>query len=324
MIVIVSVAVATLAALFVLLITGYVRKKNEMDIFRRMRRHQISEPATAPAKSKKTFRQTFYELIQKISTPFEAFDDTIIFSKLDFKLKQAGINFTAPEFVVMNLLAAGVVEVLVYMLTINGSLAISIALLIPLGIWLTVLISIRRRKNSFTEQLGDCLTTIANALRAGYSFQQAAEVIAKEMEPPISEEFARLSADIRMGIPLEAALNETDKRVENSDFTLVVTAVLIQREVGGNLAQILDTISDTIMERIRMKREINALTAQGKFSAMILLFLPFVIGIFMFMINPEQMGLLFSETPGRIAVALAIVMDLIGFLIIRRIVNIEI
>ena len=183
---------------------------------------------------------------------------------------------------------------------------------------------IRKRKNSFTEQLGDCLVTVANALRAGYSFQQAMEVIANEMESPISQEFAKLTTDIKMGVPLESALNQMEKRVDSSDFTLVATAVLIQREVGGNLAQILDTISDTIMERIRMKREINALTAQGRFSAVILVIQPFAMGLFMFTVNPDQIMLLFQEPAGQIAVGVSIIMDIIGYLIIQRIVNIEI
>ncbi|HCB93182.1 MAG TPA: secretion system protein F, partial [Selenomonas sp.] len=109
---------------------------------------------------------------------------------------------------------------------------------------------------------GDCLTTIANALRAGYSFPQSVEVVSREMEPPISDEFAQVSREVSMGVPLESALEAMGRRVGSMDLDLVITAVLIQREVGGNLAQILDNIGDTIQERIRMKREIFALTAQ--------------------------------------------------------------
>ena len=207
----------------------------------------------------------------------KSFGNKTISSSLDIKLKQAGISLFSLEFIILNLILSIVVGILIYMLTVNLSIAILVSIFVPIGIWIAILILIRKRKNSFTEQLGDCLITVANALRAGYSFQQAVEVIAKEMESPISQEFAKLSADVKMGVPLEEALNEMDKRIGSTDFSLVVTAVLIQREVGGNLAQILDTISDTIMERIRMKREINALTAQGKFSAIILLILPFIL-----------------------------------------------
>ena len=323
MILMVSGAFAMLAAFFVIIVTKYFQRRNDTNIFRRMRRHQFTEQKN-PVKSKETFRETFYKLIQKIAKPLENLQNKPISEKLELKLHQAGINFTSWEFAVSHLILALVGGILIYMLTINFLLASLFAVLIVLGSWFAILVLIRRRKNSFTEQLGDCLITIANALRAGYSFQQAVEVIANEMEQPISEEFSKLTADIRMGVPLEVALSDMDKRVDNADFTLVITAVLIQREVGGNLAQILDTISDTIMERIKMKREINALTSQGKFSAMVLLVLPFAIGIFMFMANPNQMKLLFEEPMGQMAVVGALIMDLIGFLLIQRIVNIEV
>ena len=323
MLVITAGAFGILAAIFIILITKYVQRKNDTDIFRRMRRHKFTESKISP-KSKETFRKTFDRLVKKIAKPLEILQNKPLSEKLELKLHQAGINFTSWEFAVSHLILALVGGILIYMLTINFALAILFAVLIVLGSWIAVAILIKRRNNSFSEQLGDCLVTVANALRAGYSFQQAVEVIAREMEPPISEEFAKLTADIKMGVPLEVSLNEMDKRIDNADFTLVITAVLIQREVGGNLAQILDTISDTITDRIKMKREINALTAQGKFSAMILLVLPFALGIFMFAVNPSQIELLFSEPIGQMAVVAALIMDLIGFLIIRRIVNIEV
>ena len=308
-----------IAALFVLLIT-YFRKKRDSDIYRRMRRHNVTEKNSRQI-IKENFLQLFYRLIRHTSKPLE---NKSLFIGLDLKLRQAGIPLFGTEYIVANLIVAAIVGVLIYMLTINQTLAIVVALFVPIGMWLGVLVMIRKRKNSFTEQLGDCLVTVANALRAGYSFQQAMEVIANEMESPISQEFAKLTTDIKMGVPLESALNQMEKRVDSSDFTLVATAVLIQREVGGNLAQILDTISDTIMERIRMKREINALTAQGRFSAVILVIQPFAMGLFMFTVNPDQIMLLFQEPAGQIAVGVSIIMDIIGYLIIQRIVNIEI
>ena len=160
-------------------------------------------------------------------------------------------------------------------------------------------------------------------MRAGYSFQQAMDVVASEMEPPMSTEFARVTADVTMGVNLETALEQMNRRVNSSDFELVVTAVLIQREVGGNLALILDTISDTINERIRMKREINALTAQGRFSAWVLLILPFVVAAFCYVFNNEQFMMLFEEETGRIAVVVAIVLEILGFFVIQKIVDIE-
>lgn len=320
MILLISLAGAVLSFFAALSLIIYFRKRNKVDIFYRMRRHNVSDVKLTQT-SQKTFLENFYELIQRIAKPFE---NKKIFQKLDLKLKQAGIQFSGAEFTIMILLVAFAAGMFVYMLTINQSLARIAGLSIPLAGWVLIMVKIRKRKIAFTEQLGDCLITIANALRAGYSFQQAIDVIAKEMEPPINQEFIRASTDIKMGMPLESALEEMDKRVNSTDFTLVVTAVLIQREVGGNLAQILDTISDTIMERIRMKREINALTAQGRLSAMVLLCLPFAMAVFMYFASPEQMQLLLEEPSGQMAIIVAIIMDIIGYVIIQKIVNIEV
>lgn len=320
MILLVSVVAAISAFFLVLFLVTYFRKRKETNLFHRMRRHGVAEIKSMSSR-KKTVAESFYEFIRRITKPVA---DKKIFAKLDLKLKQAGLPLLGAECVVTVLILAVVAFILVYMTTINQLIAMLIGLSVPLLLWMLMVYRIRKRKNSFTEQLGDCLITFANALRAGYSFQQAMDVIAKEMESPIAQEFARASTDIKMGVPLEVALEQMESRVNSSDFTLVVTAVLIQREVGGNLAQILDTISDTIMDRIRMKREINALTAQGRFSAIVLLVLPFGIGIFMYMINPGQMSILFEETAGQMAIVAAIIMDIIGFVIIQRIVNIDV
>ena len=222
----------------------------------------------------------------------------------------------------MMLIAAALGSAALYVITLNVVIIPLVAIMIPVGLWIYVMIRVGRRRQAFTEQLGDCLTTVANALRAGYSFQQAMDVVSREMEPPISTEFERVSTDIAMGVAMEAALEQMNKRVGSSDFDLVVTAVLIQREVGGNLAQVLDTISDTINERIRMKREIHTLTAQGRFSAWTLMLLPFFVAGLVF--NREQMELFISEEAGRFALAFAIIMEIFGFIVIQKIVDIEV
>lgn len=319
MIVLVSACVAILSFFLVFAVVTYVKQERNENIFRRMRRYNVTD-SKSQQRSKETFMQSFYRIVQQVAKPFVSKS----FLPLDLKLRQAGIPLLGAEFVVAVLIISGVVGVLIYMLTIEETFAMIAAAIVPFVCWFMLSVLIRKRKNAFTEQLGDCLITFANALRAGYSFQQAMDVIAKEMESPIAQEFRRTSTDVKMGIPLETALEQMDKRVSSTDFTLVVTAVLIQREVGGNLAQILDSISDTIAERIRMKREINALTAQGRLSAVILLLLPFVAGLFTYIFNKSQMMILFEETVGQIAVAASIVMDIIGFLIIRRIIDIEV
>ena len=298
----------------------YIRKKIRTDIFKRMRWNDVENPKIF-SQMRETIWQSVLRVIKQIAKPLQ---NKNWFAPLDLKLKRSGLSLTGAEYIVMNLIAMISVGVSTYMITVNRNFSVAVTFFVPIIIWAVVLYFFRKHKNAFTEQLGDCLVTISNALRAGYSFQQAIEVVGREMEDlPISKEFRRTYADIRMGMTLEDALEQMNLRVDSLDFTLVVTAVLIQREVGGNLAQILDTISDTIMERIRMKREINSLTAQGRLSSIILLVLPFVLGVFAFIINPDQMSVFFEETIGKILLISSVIMDILGFILIQKIVDID-
>ena len=311
-------ALATL--LFVLFLTLFIKQRNKVDIFKRLRRHYDAD-ANKFQDDNQDIIQRVSHFIKRMAKPIS---DWNISKKLDFRLKQAGIPLFGAEFIILCVLCALIGGFTIFVVTLNISVALLTATTIPFGLWMWSAISIRKRRESFTEQLSDCLTTVANALRAGYSFQQAMDVVAREMEPPMSSEFERVATDVAMGVTLEEALEQMNVRVASPDFDLVVTAVLIQREVGGNLAQILDTISETINERIRMKREIKALTAQGRFSAWVLILLPFVVAIFCYFFNHDQTMMLFTEESGRIALAVALIMELIGFVVIQRIVDIEV
>ncbi len=316
--VITSILVAVLMFFMVVLLVTYVRRSRSLDIFHRLRRHHVVE-VTKEAETEDLLR-LFYRFIKRTAKPFLTWN---LPQSLDLKLRRAGIPFLGAEFIVTAIVSAAFVGIVVYMLTLNQIFAIAAAAIVPLAFWIAVIVMTRRRQNAFTEQLGDCLITVANALRAGYGFQQAMSLIAREMEPPISEEFAHVTADVAMGITLENALEQMNKRVGSADFDLVVTAVLIQREVGGNLAQILDSISDTITERIRMKREVLALTAQGRFSAIVLFVLPFAAGAYMYTANPDNFMILFEDPMGQMALVVSFIMAIIGFIVIRKIVDID-
>ena len=303
-------------ALFVFL---FIRQNAATNIFRRLRRHYDD-------KSQKTHQtddivHRAFELVKRVAAPIAELE---ISKRFDFLLKQAGIPLFGAEFIVIVAMCSLLGGVATYIVTFNITFVPLACVGIVLGFFIWVRVLIKRRLKTFTEQLGDCLTTVANALRAGYSFQQAMEVVAREMEPPMSTEFERVSTDVAMGVTLEDALEQMNRRVGSPDYELVVTAVLIQREIGGNLAQILDTISDTINERIRMKREINALTAQGRFSAWVLLVLPFLVAAFCFTFNHDQAMMLVTEEIGRIALGVAVILEIVGFFVIQRIVYIEI
>ena len=318
MLVLVAAMGAIATFLFVLFGLIFVRRSRSMDIFHRLRRHYDANAGRF--KQTEDIIRRVHNFIDKVAKPIA---DLNISKNLDFILKQAGIPLLGAEFIVVALICAVFGTVALYVITFN----LSIAPLAGIGIILMMLLWVRmrvnKRRKAFTEQLGDCLTTVANALRAGYSFQQAMDVVAREMEPPMSTEFERVTTDVAMGVTLEDALQQMNRRVGSRDFDLVVTAVLIQREIGGNLAQILDTISYTINERIRMKREINALTAQGRFSAWVLMILPFVVAAFCWVFNHDQMLIFVNEDIGRIALAAIIIMQIFGFIVIRRIVDIE-
>ncbi len=152
-----------------------------------------------------------------------------------------------------------------------------------------------RRINTFNDQLGDTLNLWVNALRSGYSVLQGMETIATELPPPVSVEFERVVQEVRLGLSVEQALANMYRRVPSEDLDLVITAVNIQREVGGNLAEVLDTISFTIRERVRIKGEIRTLTAQGRISAWIISLLPIALGLLLYSINPDYVSELWVQ-----------------------------
>ncbi len=179
------------------------------------------------------------------------------------------------------------------------------------------------RRKAFEAQLSDTLIMICNGLRSGFSFQQAMENVANDMPPPIGIEFGRVCNEIRYGATMEDALNNMVDRVKSADFMLVVSAVLIQRTTGGNLSEILSTISETIRDRIKIKGEINSITAQGRMSGMIIGALPICIAAILMVVNPEYMSTFFTTTAGNIMLAVSIVMEVLGFFAIRKVVTIE-
>jgi len=181
----------------------------------------------------------------------------------------------------------------------------------------------QKRMNKLNSQMVDCLSVMTNSLRAGFSFLQTMDQVGKELPPPLGIEFARTTREIGLGLTVEEALQNMARRLESEDLDLMVTAVLIQRQIGGNLAEILDNISHTIRERIRIKGEIRTLTAQARTSGWIIGVLP--IGMFALLtaLNPEYMSSFFTTKLGWLLMAGGVLSELIGVLIISRIVRIE-
>jgi tight adherence protein B len=189
-------------------------------------------------------------------------------------------------------------------------------------VMLKSLIASRTRK--FENQLPDALTLIASSLRSGYSFLRAIQVVGQEMPDPMAEEFKRSVAESNLGVPTEQALVRMVERVPSYDLDLVVTAVNIQLQVGGNLAQILDTIAATIRERVRNQREIAALTAEGKLSGWVCAGMPPIMCAIMTALNPDYMKPLFTDPYGLMMIGVAIGLQLIGGLVIKKMLSIDV
>jgi tight adherence protein B len=185
----------------------------------------------------------------------------------------------------------------------------------------------RQRLNRFNDQLGDMLNLMVNGLRAGYSTMQAMEAISKELPAPISDEFRRVVQEMQLGVPMETALDNLLRRIPSEDLDFVITAINVQREVGGNLSEILDSISYTIRERVRIKGEIRVMTAQVRASGTLLSIIPMALALILWFMNPDYL-LSFFDGPsplcGWAAIGLIIIMIAAGYFVMMKIADIEV
>jgi tight adherence protein B len=244
--------------------------------------------------------------------------------KLADDLQKADLKLKSSEWVVA---VAAVGIGLGLLLTLRFGTPVML-LIGPVVAWLLsgVVLKFRqgRRTRAFNNQLGDTITLLSNALKAGYSFAQALASVSRNASPPISEEFGRAVREIALGIPVDDALNHMVQRNKSEDFDLLVTAVQIQRVVGGNLAEILDTIAFTIRERVRIQGEIRTLTAQARISGIIITLLPFGLAGVLELISPSYFGPMLTETLGHVFLGIGIFSIAIGAAAIQKIVKIEV
>ena len=245
-------------------------------------------------------------------------------SKIADQLAQANVRLTVTEYVIINALSVAGTLVGGYFLFGTWVLALFAGIF---GFFLPRFylgFSKSRRLSRFNDQLGDCINLLVNGLRSGYSMLQAMETVAKELPPPISEEFTRVVQEVGLGLSSEQALLNMWRRIQSDDLDLMITAINVQHEVGGNLAEILDIISFTIRERVRIKGEIKTLTSQGMLSGYVISFLPIGLGLIMFLMNKEYMTRMFTTTCGWIMVGVAGFGIVVGFIAIQKIVRIEV
>jgi tight adherence protein B len=243
------------------------------------------------------------------------------------QLERAGLTVRPGEYFLMRcLFAAALFVVPVVVLRslpglLLGAVLAAAGFMLP-ALWVSA--RARSRIGKIERQLAETITLISNAQRAGFAFAQGIEVAAERMGPPISTELARMMFDMNMGASTEDALVAMNERIGSEDLDLVVTAILIQRQTGGNLAEVLDNVTEIMRDRDRIKGEIQSLTASQRMSGVILSLWPIALGLLFFAINPSMMSLMWTTIPGLVLLGIWGTLNLVGFLALRRILRIDI
>jgi tight adherence protein B len=245
--------------------------------------------------------------------------------KLAARLEAAAVPLRPAEWVLLHAAAAIVPSFLLLLLT-GGDLPLSMLALLAGAVtpylYLTAKQSSRRQK--FEEQLPTTLQLLAGSLAAGYSLPQAVDTVAREAAEPVSTEFSRAIMESRLAVPIEDALEHVAQRTSSEDFGWVVMAVRIQRQVGGNLAELLTTIAATLRERERLRRQVRVLSAEGRLSAYILGGLPILFALYLFVVRREYLMRLFTDPIGIILLFGGVMALIVGVFWMRRIINVEV
>lgn len=245
-------------------------------------------------------------------------------AKWAIDLERGGLAFNVREFLVLRLVVASVLTLVAMAVSPIPQLGLIAA---PLG-WMAVGFWLKRRINSrlhkLEKQMVELLQTLASGLRAGFGLVQALESAAEQLPVPLSLEVRRTLRDTAMGASIDNALQGLNERVGSADFDIVITAILIQRSVGGNLAEILDNVAHTMRERERIRGEIRTLTSQQRMTGYVIGGIPVGLGAVFMVISPEFTTQLFTDPLGRMMLGGAVLLECIGFFVISKIVNIEV
>lgn len=239
------------------------------------------------------------------------------------ELELAGLRVTPASMVVTVVLFS--ISTAIAAATLTGSVLLAVvpAALVPVIAKVYVKVRTTRRQKAFADQLDGTIQMIAAALRAGHSFASALDAVSHDAETPTAEEFGRVVNENRIGRDLVVALEQTSERMESEDFRWIAEAVAVHRDTGGNLNEVLDRVGQTMRERNQVRQQVNALAAEGKLSAIILMILPVLLTGFYVVFNPTYISPLFTSNIGRLLLAVSIVMYIIGGLWMRKIVNVK-
>ncbi|HPY36812.1 MAG TPA: type II secretion system F family protein [Clostridia bacterium] len=239
------------------------------------------------------------------------------------QLASAGVPMRAEEFLILWVVLALVPPAISFLLEAHMLIPPTLTLIGLCLPPLYVRYSRKKRLLAFEKQLADAIISISNCLKSGLTFQQGMQHVAEHMDEPISREFARVLREMQLGSTAERALTNLTRRVASTDVRLMVTAILIAQQVGGNLSAVLENIAQTVSDRLKVKAEIHTITSTGRISGMVIGFLPVVIGLVLMLMNPDYMQVFFTTHNGRMLLVLAAVLEFIGYAIIRKIVSIK-
>lgn len=246
-------------------------------------------------------------------------------SDLSLRLERAGVPLRPAEWILIHLGVA--IGSALLSLLISGGAVTATVLGLALGVGLPfgyLIVKESRRTSAFLAQLPDTLQLVAGSLSAGYSMPQAMDTVVRESQPPIASEFNRALVEARLGVPLEDAMEGIAERMQSKDFAWVVMALRIQREVGGNLSELLTTVAATLRERERLRRQIKVLSAEGRLSAWILGLLPLVFAFYLAVVRPSYLKPLVTETLGWFLIGLGLILLVVGALWMRKAVRVEV
>jgi tight adherence protein B len=239
------------------------------------------------------------------------------------RLERADLRWTAGEFVML-WLAAFFIACLIGLL-LRGALGfLALGAVGVVGPWIYLSRRISKRKNKFVGQLADMAQMMGNSMRAGFSIVQSMELVASEGPAPASQEFERVIAEVKLGLPLDRALEHLQARMPSEELQLAVIAINVQRQVGGNLAEILMVIAKTVRERVRFHRDLRALTAQARYSSYIITGLPIAVAVVINVIDRPYESFLYVDPIGHVMIAASIIMLSLGFFFLSRIADIEV
>ena len=245
------------------------------------------------------------------------------FKKLENEFYDTGIKMPVQQFMTVWILSAFLFPMLMLLLGINKSVCAAAAPIVAAAPVLIVKTKKKKRRAILETQLTEAISVLCNALKAGHSFQTAMNSITQEMDGPIAEEFGRVFRETQHGMTMEDSMTSMVERTGSDDLEMLCTAILIQREVGGNLAEVLFNISSTIQKRLNLKKEIKTRTASGRVSGIMIGALPILILVGISVINPGYSGPLFTTDAGRIMLAISAFMEITGFIVINKIVSIK-